>query len=940
VKTAITRILRAVLAGLLLVAGGLVAGLVPPLSAHATETAADSYVACLNGSKRGDLLILIDTSASLRSSDADAARIRAGEYLLRRLAKSADDGKLSLNVSLAGFANRYEPGTEWQELNPGSVDRVLGDIRSYQDRNSGEGTDYWLGLDGARQALSERKKAASDSCQGIVFFSDGSLDIDRAPDEDNNPIDRPYAPDNPLRSQADRDAAKAAATESMCRKGGLADQLRVVPITLFGVGLAAGDATAADFDLMRRVVEGGCGDEAGRGQFALAEDIDTLLQAFDRIAGEGTRQEGRYCQGEQAQLCEEGAHSFVLDASISSVAVLGSGDIAEPRIVLVGPGEQQLELSQSPLGELQQADVDGVQVSWMWMSQKTFSATLDSAGRHDVWTGRWRLIFFDPTGSDPQAKSRTTIHISGNVFPVWPDAQTAQIRAGEATPVTFGLENAERQPIDPAQLLGQVSLDATLIDAAGNEQPIARGLGRDRITTPQQLDAAQLEPGPASVRLALKVTTAGWEDPRTGETVPGTELRPQLSDIPFTVLAPSGFGRVDQQVNFGTAEGPVSLSGVLAAHGPGCVWLDPANAPEIRTGPAEITAVTIASTANSSQTCLRVEDGASEELPLTLTSDQTGSGGLTGTFVVKMAALDEPDTVQDFTVDYTAEIRRPLNKTNFALALIAALVLGPGIPLALLYLTKWATAKIPGRPLLTQTIPVQVEGSQLMRDGAPFALRDGDLRTMAQIPSGGTRSLDVGGITLQTKAGKSPFGTGYVLVDAGQQIGASSADPEPMGDRKQARLPLAVHNNWVLLHDSTGPANAALVLLLVAGDTLHDRKALIDGLNRRGPGVFATLRSQAGPTGAPGQGSGPGSSPFGPQGGQGAGGQGAPSGNPFGPQGGQGVPPGHQGTPSWNPPPPGGSGAQGAPGAGNPFGPHQPGPPPPGGNQPGHNPFG
>ncbi|WP_432558923.1 vWA domain-containing protein [Granulicoccus sp. GXG6511] len=931
-RTTFTTAVRAVLAGLLLGVGGVVLGLAQATPAQAAETAADNYVACLNGSKRGDLLILIDTSASLQASDAEAARIKAGEYLLRRLAKSADDGKLTLNVSLAGFANRYEPGTQWSELNPGSVDRVLGDIRDYQNRNAGQGTDYWLGLDGARRALSDRKQAAPDACQGIVFFSDGSLDIDRAPDEDQNPIDRPYAPDNPLRTQADRDAAKAAATESMCRRGGLADQVRVVPITLFGVGLTAAGTQASDFDLMRRVVEGGCGEEPANGQFALAQDIDSMLQAFDRIAGEGTRQEGRYCQDEQAQLCEEGAHSFVLDASINSVSVLGSGDIDEPRIVLVGPRDQQLELRQSPLGEPQQAQVEGVAVSWTWMSQKTFSATLDSAGHNDVWTGRWRLIFFDPTGANPQARSRTSIHISGNVFPVWPDAQRAEVRAGESTPVTFGLENADKQPIQPDQLLGQAAMDVTLIDADGNEHPIARGLGRDAITTPQQLNATQLKPGPASVRLALRVTTAGWDDPRTGERVPGTELRPQLSDIPFTVLAPVGFGRVDPSVHFGTVEGPVNLSAALPAHGPGCVWLDSTTAPEIRTGPAEITGVTIASSANSAETCLRVADGASQDLPLTLTSEQTGSGGLTGTFVVKMASLDAPDRVQDFTVDYGAEIRRPLNKANFILTLIAALLLGPGIPLALLYLLKRATAKIPARPLLTQAVPLQVDGSRLSRDGAPFALRDGDLRTMAQIPSGGARVVDLGGIQLRTRTGKSPFGAGDVLVMAGQHVGASSADAQPVGSDHRARLPLAVHNNWVLLHDPAGPANAATALLLVAGDgTPQERQKLVDDLNRRGPQVFSTLRAlRAGGDhpGSPGGGGAPdGGNPFGGaprQGGESVGT------NPFGSG------PAHQG-PQWS----SAQGQQHPPAQGQhhrpTHGQHPPAPQPPGQGQ---NPFG
>lgn len=839
------RLLRLVVAAVLVLTGAMALGLRAP-SASAAEPAADDYVACLNGSKRGDVLVLIDTSASLQSSDPEAARIAAGEYLLRRLARSADDGRLQLNVALAGFANRYEAGSTWQPLDEGSIDGVLGDIRAFENRNDGQGTDYWLGLDGARRALAERKQAEPDSCQAVVFFSDGALDIDRAPDEDANPIARPYDPDNPLQSPADRDRAKQSATESMCRSGGLADQTRVVPITIFGVGLTAGGTQAPDFDLMRRIVEGGCGSEPAAGQFALADDIDQLLRAFDRIAGEGTEQEAAYCQGDQAQLCEEGAHDFVLDASITSVSVLGSGDVAEPRIVLVTPLDRQVELRQSPLGAPQDLTIDGATLSYTWMSPRTFSATLDSTDRIDGWTGRWRLIFLDPLRTDPQARSRTSIHVSGNIFPAWPGARTTQIRAGEVTDVAFGLEDAAQEPVDPAQLLGTAAMDATLIDADGNETPIARGLGRDQLTRPQRLDTTALRPGPASMRLALQVTTAGWRDPRTGENVPGTPLKPQLADIPFTVLPPAGFGRVDQSVDFGTADGPVDLSGTLAAYGPGCVWVDSDTAPRIRTGPTEVTDVAIGSPATSAETCVRVENGATDAVPLTLTSPQTGSGALTGSFVVKMASLDAPDRVQDLAVDYTAEVQRPLNTTNFLLALIAALLLGPGIPLALLYLAKWATAKIPDRPLLTQMVPVSFEGSTVTRDGGGFALRDGDLTTMARIPPGGARSLDVGGIVLATRTGKSPLGSGEVRVESGPRLGASSAHPEPVGDRHQARLPLAVHNTWVLLHDPGGPPDAGTALLLVAGDAgPQQRQALVDDFARRAPHVFAGLRAVA-----------------------------------------------------------------------------------------------
>lgn len=853
------------------------------------ESAADKYVACLNGSKSGDVLVLVDTSASLQASDAENARIRAAEYLLRRLAKSADDGQLELNVALAGFDNRFTPPAQWDRLNPGSVNKVVSDMGTFAQRNSGNGTDYWLGLDGARAALADRKKANPSSCQATVFFSDGQLDIDRAPDEADKPIGRPYAPDNPLRNDGDRKAAKEAAAADMCRPGGLADQLRVAPVTLFGIGLTSGEAGAADFDLMKNVVQGGggCGQQPPNGQFTLADDIDSLLQAFDKVAGEGREHEGAYCRDENIQQCEAGAHSFVLDQSIDSVSVLGTGDVEDPRIVLLAPNGKEVELKPGVLGVEQKLDVDGVGVTYSWLSHKSFSATIDQNSAPS-WTGRWRLVFFDTQGTNPQAKSHTTIHISGNLFPAWPGGADAQVRAGEKSEATFGLADAGGKPVDANELLGTASMDATLVGPDGTETPIAKGLDKAAIGRPQPLDATRLEPGPATVRLNLAVTTASWTDPRTGEVVPGTELRPQLADIPVTVLPPPGFGQVGNDVDFGQVEGPITLDAGLPVTGPACVWVDGETPATITTGPREVTGVRLTSTASSQDSCVKVEDGQSGTLPLNLASDQQGTGSLTGNFTVKMASLDSPDKVQQTEVGYRANVAVPLNKTNAALAFIVALILGPGIPIGLLYATKFAGAKIPGRPLLVQQIPVQLQGTQLLRDGAPLAWREGDLTSMASIAGKGQRSLDVGGTTLQARTGGSPFGAGHVLVEAGNQVGASSAYDRPVGKQHRAKLPLAVHDNWVLLHDPAGPADRATAVLLVPGEaTVAKREELLEDLGRRGPQVMGHLKefNTAGPGtdgpaqpdnpfgGGPATGGGQGGSPF-------AGGPGAPQ-QPF-----------------------------------------------------------
>ena len=61
-----------------------------------------------------------------------------------------------------------------------------------------------------------------------------------------------------------------------------------------------------------------------------------------------------------------------------------------------------------------------------------------------------------------------------------------------------------------------------------------------------------------------------------------------------------------------------------------------------------------------------------------------------------------------------------------------------------------------------------------------------------------------------------------------------------------ARLPLAVHNHWAVLHDPTGAEDAAVLLLLVGGEaSAEKRQDIVDDVNRRLPGLLSRLRADA-----------------------------------------------------------------------------------------------
>jgi hypothetical protein len=215
---------------------------------------------------------------------------------------------------------------------------------------------------------------------------------------------------------------------------------------------------------------------------------------------------------------------------------------------------------------------------------------------------------------------------------------------------------------------------------------------------------------------------------------------------------------------------------------------------------------------------------------------------------VHISALTNPSDAQLVDVSFVASLTKPLSETNFVLVFLAALLLGPGIPLALLYAGKWYAAKIPSEPMLAERIPIEVDpdSDAVIRNGCPFAMADTDLLRLVPGLAGGARKLSVLGVTLMATVGRSPFGTGHVTVDADHRVSVGSALPGTDRSGLKAVLPLAVHNKWVVLHDPSGPPNVADVLLLVGGRTdTAARQRIYDDIGRRLPDLLAALRHRA-----------------------------------------------------------------------------------------------
>lgn len=315
----------------------------------------------------------------------------------------------------------------------------------------------------------------------------------------------------------------------------------------------------------------------------------------------------------------------------------------------------------------QNLNVDGVPVTYQWQSESAQSISLQN-NNAPHWTGQWAIVYVDTTGQHADAVSKVSIHITTDIFPALVDGDKTAWHSGQVmNGLTFGLVDGQGKPVLPSDLAGSATMSATL--------------------TP---DGA----APIPLRMSLVITTAATTD-QAGAPIPGTQLSPQQVEVSVQILPKLGLPTPGQSIDFGTLEGAKGATARLSITGPGCAWITDTDAATVSGSPDGVGTAHVGSPKNSSLHCLQVRAGETGRLPVTLRTDHNGHGGLSGTVPVHVSTLDNPDDAQVVRVPFRASLINPLNTINFVLVLIAALLLGPGIPLALLYGSKWWVSKPP-----------------------------------------------------------------------------------------------------------------------------------------------------------------------------------------------------------------------------------------------------
>lgn len=847
-----SRLLRLTTAAFLAVGASSLAALVPTATAaptHArsvpaadtsrTSTGIAKFGACLSGRKTADVVILLDESGSLQQSDPSGARVDAAKYLIKQWSALSVESGVKIAIQTMGFSGSIaDAGGRW--LDAGSdYPQLKDDLEAFRSRDSGQQTDYWMALDGARQALAQRAQHGGSTCQAILWFSDGKLDaFSTYADAKGKDVVKPYLDD-----KTDNAAATSAAAKDLCRKGGVADQVRSSGIATFAIGLAAGTATASDLDLMKSIAlgENDCGavSAAGTGDYHPAGDIDALILAFDALRTPGqlpVRSLLDICQG---KICPEATGQFVLDDSITRVHVATSAKPDGLKLYVVPPTGKPVEV---PMAGEKQTRVGGAEVTSDGLSPHTVALDFKAMGS---WTGAWSVAFVDPKSSSAGQKSVANIELSADIEPTV--TQPDSIHAGDkAVPISIGLRHHAGKAVDPSALLGTVSVDATFTDASGRETPLATGLDAAALGRPLSLDLTEAAEGTGTLTATVKLTTAAIK-PAKGKPIKGTAMTPVSVDVDVPLLAPPGFPTVADKVAFGTATGAAKLEATVKATGPGCVWFD---APQVIASPEKAGAIGLTSPASSQSSCVKLAEGESKDIPVTLTTASAANGSANGSITAHLDSTDKPGASRTKQVAFAANFNKPVAIDKAIGVFSAALVLGIGIPVGLMYLVKRMNSKIPPLPLLGGVFDVAVDNGQVMRGGMPFALQPQELRDPLPIPAGGATSLTVGPAQLRVRNGWSPFGPGTVLASVGGAAGVSELNAKPRKDGA-AELPLAIHNNWALFNAPELGAGQGRLLLLVSADAPPQKRQ--DMIDKALAEVPRRLQELAGAAAAQGQ---------------------------------------------------------------------------------------
>lgn len=783
----------------------------------------DSFGACIAADKSANVLLILDQSASLKgfegdpATDPDNVRVDATRDLVKQFQQLAADSSSTINVKLAGFGQGYHnsPNDYGDWVNVGKdADKLEDAINGFDARNEDMFTDYEQALAGASSEFAGAPAGAggaTSDCQAVIFFSDGV-------------------------ATSENHATKEKAAEMVCTPSSPLVGLRNSGIHFFTAGLIPEGSSDNPRELLEEMAEGPCGGGTPNGAYVNASNPAELIAAFRGIVPSPGSVDNINTTPSMKEPTK-----FTLDNSIDRVRLTAAPtSIIDGQVtpVLTAPGGEKITLAPGDL-TVGDATVHVEDAATSVNGDVTAELSLKPGGD---WAGEWSFGYDAPTADTDKYKVNVTLSpgLSVSVDELNNGKTTGLKSDGELHATLVDSEGNARR------LDGEAEMSAAILTPDGNRIELGEPQSaKDGTPVTFSLDKVT-DPTSGKIEFTTRVTT------RAADNAPGSPLSPVSVSYPVTVTP----------VNMPTIETPGSLTVdskettvEIPVTGPGKVWVAPGSQNPGDAGvalPSGVGSVEVSSPHSDAASALELAEGEQQKLPVTLKVSDLADGRISVSPQVHLVSANG-DSESDVTVPLSGNMTSPVNTGVFIGALIGVLLAAILIPLAVLYLMKLYTGRIPSSPgIHAVRVPVKVENGRLIRTdrGGNFQVGFDELMGSGRVVASG-RDVNLAGVPVHVKLGVNPLAAPTAMVDApapsisdeGQQVGT------------QARLPLAVHNHWFVLGTPGDPTHGEIVLAVDEYATEGTIDDLAAKISTNGPELLERLAAT--PAETPGQGGKP-----------------------------------------------------------------------------------
>jgi hypothetical protein len=681
----------------------------PGAASAELSPAAQSLAQCVQTNHRLSVLMLIDESGSLRSTDPQGRRvdgIRAALTGLAGLAETPVDGtKPEVSVLMAGFYAKAHPDpadgevgpSAWKPVDRDTIDVLNGAAGSYARLNDGRATDYGTALLAAQQLLKERAVEQSEggvapACQALIWFTDGRYALPRRVGKAGIglPETVPYAPGIQLDQPGAEKAAVAAGKRMMCKPGGLMDQLASSGVIRFTVALStqlsAGDGAFLDAATTGTAGTRRCGRDLSprTGEYLDAGNSDRLFFVFGGLlSGAPPVHPNSVCP----QLsCVRGITRFHAVAGLSQFLIRASSGIEGAVLHLHAPDGESVRLSPD---RQEKASLAGVAITSRWVSATAVEVQGDFSAEDDEWIGDWSYEFVDPATAARKVSAQSSVQLYTDLEPVVLDDPT--LIRGVPTKLEFALESpagGSGSQLQGGPLLDAASINASLQDPVAESStavpvagPDAEGRFKAEVTVPEGSTAS-------FVYLSLTAHLA----------IPGgTPVAPQYRSYDIPVRFPPGQGFPTfspTSLNLAPIQGDSSTTAELKVTGSsvasGCVWV---GSPDLQA--PEKVGVDSEPTATSKADCLRVGRGEERTLKIRFSAAADETGDVSGSIPLHLSS-EAVTGERTLSVPVSFAISAPPDAVRRDVLLVLLMLAGTLLPLLFLHFLNYLNARFSG----------------------------------------------------------------------------------------------------------------------------------------------------------------------------------------------------------------------------------------------------